>query len=76
MDTKQNVTLHIMCKFQVNTLDPLILNSALDNLISKSRSSHYHVFVGIFEDLEFLHDNKKYANYQKKFVQWRSAKGT
>ena len=53
MDAKQNVILHIVCKFQVNTLDPLILNSALDNLISKSRSSHYHLFAARFEDLEF-----------------------
>ena len=68
MNTKQKVILQIMCKFQVNALDSLILNSGLDNLISKSRSRHYHVFAGRFEELEFifLHDNKKYANYQKK----------
>ena len=53
MGTKQNVIFHIMCKFQVNTLDSFILNSALDNLLSISRSSHYHALVGRFEELEF-----------------------
>ena len=50
MNTKQKVILQIMCKFQVNTLDSLILNSGLDNLISKSRSQG--IILSLLEDLK------------------------
>ena len=36
-----------MCKFQLNTLDPLILYPVLDKLISKSTLSHYGAFSEI-----------------------------
>ena len=36
----------------MNILDPLILNPALNNVISKSKLSHYDVFDGRFQELE------------------------
>ena len=36
----------------MNTLDPLILIPVLNNLISKSKLSHYDVFDGRFQELE------------------------